>query len=426
MSRSEKTGPIKVVRIIARLNIGGPAIQAMLLTRGLPPESFSSVLIAGVVGDTEGDMTGEAREQGVAPLIIPELGREISWRHDLAALWKLTRILRRIKPHIVHTHTAKAGFLGRLAAWLAGVPVRVHTFHGHIFHGYFGPRKTKLFLALERWLAWITDRLIVVSESQSNELALKYKIADRSKFEVIPLGFNLKPFEECHRRGVLRAQLGIPSDAFVVGFVGRLVPVKNPALILDAMELVTAHAQRGSEPESRSSTEIVHLLIIGGGELEGSLKASVKEKGLERNVSFLGWRRGMAQIYAELDLVALTSANEGTPVALIEAMASGKPYVATDVGGVRDLMSRENRRVSGSLGGQFTLYDNGILVSPGDVEAMASTLLWCSLHRDEAAKMGQVGQTFALRRFTEQRLLDDMQGLYKELLAPVRGWRAAA
>ncbi len=426
MSRSEEPGPIKVVRIIARLNIGGPAIQAVLLTRGLPSESFSSVLIAGVVGDTEGDMTGEAREMGVTPLIVPELGREISLRHDLAALWKLFRILRRIRPHIVHTHTAKAGFLGRVAAWMAGVPVSVHTFHGHVFHGYFGSRKAKFFLGLERWLARMTDRLIAVSEGLREELASTYKVADRNRFDVIPLGFDLKPFAEPQSPGALRTELGIPADAFVVGFVGRLVPIKNPALLLDALELATAYVQRGGEHAGGPTGKAVHLLIIGGGELEESLKVSVKAKGLEGHVSFLGWRRRMAQIYAELDLVALTSINEGTPVALIEAMASRKPFVSTDVGGVRDLMSCERGRVSGTLGSHFTLYDNGILASEGDVMAVASAMLWCLEHRDEAAKMGQVGHALAHRQFNESRLLNDIQRLYTRLLAPVRGGRAVA
>lgn len=426
MSPSEEPGQIKVVRIIARLNIGGPAIQAVLLTKGLPSTSFSSILIAGVVGDMEGDMTGEAQRNGVVPVIIPELGREISWRHDLAALWKLIRILRQVKPHLVHTHTAKAGFLGRLAAWVAGVPVKVHTFHGHIFHGYFGPKRTKLFLRLERWMARMTDRLVVVSESQREELALTYKIADRSKFEVVPLGFDLRSFAEPHPRGLLRAQLGIPGDAFVVGFVGRLVPIKNPGLLLDAVELLSQRVRQVSEPESHASAVPVHLLFIGGGELESSLKVSVKERGLEKHVSFLGWRRDMAPIYTDLDLVVLTSKNEGTPVALIEAMASGKPYVATDVGGVRDLMGREKGPVSGALGGRFTRYENGILAPEGDVKTLASAVLWCLQHRDEAVKIGQAGQAFASRRFSEQRLLADMQRLYTELLAPMRGRRAAA
>ncbi len=398
----------------------------MLLTQGLPSESFSSILIAGTVGEMEADMTGEASQMGVAPLIVPELGREISWRHDLAALWKLIRILRRIKPHIVHTHTAKAGFLGRLAAWMAGVPVKVHTFHGHVFHGYFGSRKTKFFLGLERWLARMTDRLIVVSESQREELTSTYKIADWDRFQVVPYGFDLRPFAEPQVRGGLRAELGIPADAFVVGFVGRLVPIKNPALLLDAIELVTTHAKGKGKHASPASREAVHLLIIGGGELEESLKFAVKVKGLERRVSFLGWRRGLAQIYAELDLVALTSKNEGAPFALIEAMASRKPFVATNVGGVRDLMSHEKGQVSGKLGSHFTLFDNGILASEGDVRAVASAVLWCLEHKDQAAKMGQAGQALAHNQFNEQRLLGDILRLYTELLTPARGWPAAA
>lgn len=406
MSDRDRTKPIKVVRIIARLNVGGPAIHAIMLTRELENASFSSTLITGVVGKGEGDITPEAYGQGVQPVVIPELGREIVWKDDARAFWKLLVTIRAIKPDIVHTHTAKAGFLGRIAALLAGVPVKVHTFHGHVFHGYFGPIKTKLFLLLERWLARITDRLIVVSESQRQELIHRYRLAGAAKIQVIPLGFDLSPFEKLACPGAARTRLAIPSDVLLVGLIGRLVPIKNPALLIEALALLHATAL----PQK------IHAVIVGGGELEDSLKREATHLGLDRQVTFLGWRRDMAGIYADLDLVVVTSVNEGTPVALIEAMASGRPFIATKVGGVPDLMCGPGQEQKGAWGAEFSLFGNGILIPSNNPRALASALSWVLDHRETMQSMGEVGRAFALERFAKERLVQDIHSLYTDLL----------
>lgn len=416
MPAQGNAGPIRVARIIARLNVGGPAIQAITLARELQNGSFSSTLITGVVGSGEADMTPEARAQGVQPIVLPELGREISWKNDAVALWKLVKLLRTLKPDVVHTHTAKAGFLGRLAALVAGVPVRVHTFHGHVLHGYFGRLKSRVFLALERLLGRVTDRLVVLSEGQRGELAELYRVAPEAKCRVVPLGFDLSPFEKPPGPGRIRSRVGLPPGVLLIGFIGRLVPIKNPWLLLEALALMKAH---------RIGPDGVHAVIVGGGELEDALKRAAAERGLDHHVTWLGWQREMPAIYADLDLVVLTSNNEGTPVALIEAMASGRPFVATAVGGVRDLMRGPGQSRRGPLDREITVYDNGLLVPPHDPGALAAACLWCLENREAARRMGGAGREFALQRFDKARLVRDIQALYTELLV-TKGIRVAA
>ncbi len=410
--------PIKVARVIARLNIGGPAIHTILLTEGLAGARFVPVLVTGVVGDAEGDMTFYAQEKKVEPLVIPVLGRDISWRHDLTALWKLVQLFRRMRPDIVHTHTAKAGLLGRLAAFAAGVPIRVHTFHGHVLQGYFGPAKTTLFILIERWLARITHRIIAISPSQRDELSQAYRIAGPKKFQVIPLGFDLEPFVGHEPGGAVRKELGIPHGTFTVGLIGRLVSIKNPMLFIEAIDLVKQSLEKRPDTSSRALGDLVRGIIVGGGDLEDALRQRIHEKGPEELIVFLGWRRDMAAIYADLDMVMLTSDNEGTPVVLIEAMASGKPFIATDVGSVRDLVDGVGRAMVGETGGHFTVYQNGILVSPKDAQGLASALLYAREQGEERARMGRAGRDLAVQRFGKERLLRDMRELYEELLRP--------
>ena len=326
---SQPQRPIRVVRVIARLNVGGPAIHVALLTARIGPPAWESTLVCGQIGPDEGDMQYYAEGLGVHPLILPALGRELHPVRDLATLWQLVRLLRRLKPDVVHTHTAKAGFVGRIAARLAGVPVVVHTFHGHVFHGYFSPGKTRLFLLLERFTARLSSAVITLSDSLRDELCDVYRVAPRDKFRVLGLGLDLAPFAALPRKsGAFRAQWGIPADAPLIGIVGRLVPVKNHALFL-----AMAAQLRVRLPEAR-------FVIVGDGELRAGLEQRVDALGLREAVTFTGWQRDLPPIYSDLDALVISSLNEGTPVSVIEALAAGCPVAATAVGGLPDLLEQ--------------------------------------------------------------------------------------
>jgi len=384
------TDRIRVARVIARLNIGGPAIHTILLTAGLDPARFESLLITGVEAEHEGNMLDLAAAKGVQPLVIPDLGREISPWRDLRTLWMLYRLFRRWRPSIVHTHTAKAGTVGRLAAWLAGVPIVIHTFHGHVFHGYFGPQKTRAFIYIEWVLARLSDRIVTVSEGQRTELA-GYGIAPLDKIAVVPLGFELDELFHCQpHRGELRAELGLAADTPLVGIVARLTAVKNHHLFLKAARLIAQE-----EPGTR-------FLVVGDGELRDELETRTRELGLEEQVLFLGWRSDMPRIYADLDVVALTSRNEGTPVSLIEGMAAGVPVVSTAVGGVPDIVA------DGVC---------GYLVPPDDAAALARAIVALLRDKEKAQAMGQAGRQVVKARFSAERLIGDVERLYIQLLS---------
>jgi len=393
--------------VIARLNVGGPAIHVVLLSEGLNDAAMRSFLVTGQVGPGEADMGYFARQHGVIPVVLPRLGREISWRDDLVALWQLYRILVRERPDVMHTHTAKAGTVGRLAAILARVPIRVHTFHGHIFHGYFGPRKTAVFVWVERLLARFTSRIVAISPRQLDELCDTYRIAPRNKFVVIPLGFDLEPFLQIWRVGK-EGSPGSHGREVVIGMVGRLVPVKNHEMAVRVCERVI---RQGRSPGS------LRLVIVGDGPRRGELELQVQEAGLQSSIVFEGWRSDLPKVYAGLDLVLLTSFNEGTPVALIEAMAAGLPFIATRVGGVRDLMVGEAKAVSGSGGRPlYWSYDNGILVDSDDVDGCAAAVSDLAADPDRMRRMGEVGREFVRKRYSKERLLEDMRALYDGLV----------
>lgn len=402
---------VKVVRIIGRLNIGGPAIQAIILTECLEKDGFNSCLISGNIGENEGDMMPYALERNIYPIIFPNLGREISCVNDMVAFFKLVKFLKKAKPHIVHTHTAKAGTLGRLAAFVAGVPIKIHTFHGHVFSGYFHWSKNRVFILIERVLAFLSDRIIVLSEHQRRELNEVYRIAPNHKFQIVPLGFELEPFLSLPSEKTGTHNIEAELSPLVVGFIGRLVEIKNPFLALDALNLLNFQSQG-----PRNTPRNIQLWIAGGGPLEDSLKQVVRKGPYASGVRFLGWQRDMAQWYSSLDIVILTSLNEGTPVVLIEAMASGKPFITTEVGGTRDLMVGVGQPVLGSMNGQFTVFDNGILVCSKDVTGLADALEFLASDPEKRTAMGKAGRKFAKTKFTKERLLKDIRSLYRELL----------
>jgi len=398
-ARDRASGSYTVVRVIARLNVGGPAIHTVLLTAGLNDETFRSILVTGTPGEHEGDMSYLARQHRVEPRIIPEIGRELSWRNDLVAFVKLVRLLRELRPQIVHTHTSKAGAIGRAAAIVAGVPIRVHTNHGLTFRGYFGPLKSWVVVWTERLLGRFTDRVVAISERQRHEICDVHHVMPHRRCAMIPLGFDLRPFTVSeNRRGELRRALGCPDGRQLVGIVGRLVPIKNHEMFLEAAgQILNVRTDVG-------------FVIVGDGELRQALERSVHGRALSRHTHFLGWRQDMDAVYADLDVVVLTSIHEGTPVALIEAMAGGRPVVSTDVGGVSDIVEHEK---------------TGLLVSPGDAEGCAQAVLRLLADPSMRERLGREGRKRVLARYGAQRLVGDIRDLYLELLAE-KGMRAAA
>ncbi len=385
-----QTRPIRILRIIARLNVGGPAIHVALLTEKLSAPDYESTLVCGTIEASEGDMTYFARSRGVEPVVIPALGRALNPLADIRTIWTLYRLIRRLKPDIVHTHTAKAGFTGRVAARLAGVPVIIHTFHGHVFHGYFGPRKTQAFMRLEQLAARLTDRLITLTDALRRELADDYRIAGRKKIVVLPLGFDLSSFLHAARKsGGFRRAWNIPEAVPLVGIVGRMVPVKNHALFLEA-----AVKLRAQMPD-------VRFVMVGDGELRAEIEAQVDALGLRDAVTFTGWQRDLAPIYADLDVLVMCSVNEGTPVSVIEALAAGCPVVATAVGGLPDLLD------GGAL---------GRLVPSGDVDVLTAALADTLRNPpDMTAARGLMQE-----RYSIDRLVRDLDALYRDLLAKKR------
>ncbi|GAC1318657.1 MAG: glycosyltransferase family 4 protein [Chloroflexota bacterium] len=385
------SAPINVLRVITRLNIGGPAIHAILLTRALNDGApFHSTLVAGTTTAHEGDMLDLARDNAVAPILLPALGREISPIDDITALARMVALIRQIKPDIVHTHMAKAGTIGRLAARVCGVPLIVHTYHGHVFHGYFSPAKTHVFLMIERALGLATQHIITVGDGQRDEIA-RYGVAPREKLIPIRLGLELGMFLDAERhRGELRGQLGIESDTPLVGIVARLVPVKAHDVFFTAVRDV-----RDRIPRAR-------FVVIGDGERRQELEALVAHMGLADAVQFLGWRRDLPRVYADLDVVALSSRNEGSPVALIEALASARPVVSTAVGGVPEVV------VHG---------ETGLTVPRNDAGALADAIVRLLTDRDLAQKLGAAGRRHVYPRYDSSRLVADVKELYLRELA---------
>ncbi len=389
---------VKVLRVIARLNMGGPALHVAYLTAGLRPRGYDTTLVAGTLAQGEDSMAFVADERGVEVMKIEELGREISPLRDLLAIVRLARVIRRERPQILHTHTAKAGAVGRLAALLAGPgrpPVIVHTFHGHVLHGYFGPVRSRLFLALERWLAAHTTALIAVGPQVRDDL-VALGVAPAERFTVIRLGIELgervRPGE--NGRVEMRRYLGVPPERFVVGWVGRMTAVKRTDDVLDAFRRLRA---RGVD---------ACLCLVGDGPDRERLERQASELGVIRDTLFLGYQEDVAPYYAAFDALVLPSANEGTPVSVIEALAAETPVVATRVGGVPDVV-REG--------------EDGFLVDAGDTEELAERLTRLAHDPELRRRFGESGRGRVLKRYAVERLLDDVDRLYRELLAVSAG-----
>jgi glycosyltransferase involved in cell wall biosynthesis len=417
---------MKIVRIIARLNVGGPAKHVVWLTAGLRNSECETLLVAGMIPPGEDDMGYFAEELGVTPLYLRQMSREISLK-DALTVWKLYRLLLRERPDIVHTHTAKAGTVGRVAglvyrwstpAVLWGRPRScrfVHTYHGHIFHSYYGPLKTRLFLAIERLLARGTDRIVVLSEQQRREINEQFRVGHASQFAVIPLGLDTEVFANWQeRRQGFRNELNAQEGEILVGIVGRLTEIKNHDLFLRATAL---YKKRFRTPER------VRFVVIGDGHLRSSLEEQTRALGLTGDVVFAGTRKDPEFFYPALDIVALTSRNEGTPLTLIEAMLNERPVIATSVGGVVDLLGNTTGAETA-----YTICERGIRVSPDDEAGFAEGLAALVQDKELRTRMGAAARQFVAQNYAKERLLKDITELYQQLVVqrtsvPDRGVR---
>lgn len=378
--------PLRVMRIIARMNVGGPALQAVALMRGLPAELFEQRLYTGFVGPGEADYV-DLRAPGLQVHRIPTLGQRIRLADDARALATLTAEIRRFRPHIVHTHTAKAGTLGRAAAILARAPGRVHTFHGHLLHGYFPPRTARLVVTAERSLARHTDRLIAVGAQVRDDL-LDAGIGQPGQYAVIPPGTRLGPMP-AHQSA--RRDLGLPSAGPVVAYVGRITRIKRPDRLVAVARAVIA------------AVPGVRFVICGSGDLMAEVASATNDLG--DSVRLLGWRPDVETVYAAADLIVLTSDNEGTPVSLIEAALAGVPAVATNVGSVAEV-------VRDGLTGLLTR------CNADDLACNVILLLGDDALR---GRLGAAAATWSREQFGPERLVLDIQRLY-EGIAAQRGW----
>lgn len=400
----------RVLRILNRLIIGGPALNATYLTKYMAPE-WETQLVIGGKDDHEQDATHLTERLGIEPLRVEEMKRAIDPIADRKAYLRLKALIKAYKPDVVHTHAAKSGALGRLAAAACGVPVIVHTFHGHVFHSYFNRYKTQAFIQIERYLARRSSGIIAISEIQKQELAETYRIAASEKISIIPLGFDLDRFSQNQtaKRAAFRQYFQIADDEIAIGIVGRIVPVKNHALFVASVARLAAQTRRK-----------LRFIVVGDGDMRPSMEAQFREAGIDYAyfpdeprpalAICTSWQTEMDEVFSGLDIVALCSLNEGTPVSLIEAQAASKPVVSTAVGGVANVVT--NGRA-------------GFVTATSDEQAFSDALLQLTEQDTLRQQFGEFGHDFVAQRFSYQRLVADMDAYYRKLLAASRSKRAS-
>lgn len=395
----------RVLRILNRLIIGGPSLNAVYLSKYMAPE-YETMLVIGAKDDHEQDATHLSDRLGLTPVVIPHMKRAINLANDRRAYNEIKALIQQFKPDIVHTHAAKSGAIGRLAAAACKVPVIVHTFHGHVFHSYFSKAKTNAFISIERYLARKSSGIIAISDLQKQELSQVYKICPEDKMKVIPLGLDLDKFRENteEKRRLFREKYFIDDDEVAIGIIGRIVPVKNHSLFVAAIARLVQQTNRK-----------LRFLIIGDGDMrlqtEQELAAAgiaytyFPEKPGKATAICTSWQTEMDEVLAGLDIVALTSHNEGTPVSLIEAQAAGKPVVSTNVGGVADVV-RDRQ--------------SGFIIPPGDPEQFAAALKQLAETPEQRLAFGLAGISHISDTYSYRRLVRDMSAYYETLLAHSR------
>lgn len=392
----------RVLRILNRLIVGGPVLNAVYLTHYLSPE-FETLLVVGEKGEFEESAEYMTDKLGIKPLFLPEMGRDINATSDYKAYKKLKQIICDFKPDIVHTHAAKPGALGRLAASAMNVPVILHTYHGHVFHSYFGKFKTQLYINVERYLAKKSDALIAVSPIQKNELLNEFKIASEDKFRIVPLGLELDKFQTEYekKRNKFRTEFNLDENEVAIGIIGRLVPIKNHDLFLEAIFYLL-----------KNSSKHFKAFIVGDGETRHSLESKATDLGIKystptrpqdhASLIFTSWRSDIDVVNAGLDIVALTSFNEGTPVSLIEAQAAFNPIVATRVGGIEDVVI-EN--------------ETALLSDIDDTNSFLQNLLRLVEDEELREQLSKKGKDIVISKYSYQHLIKNISSLYNELLS---------
>jgi glycosyltransferase involved in cell wall biosynthesis len=391
----------KVLRILNRFNVGGPTHNATYLTKFLSPQ-YETKLVGGKKLESEAAFEYLLQENDIDYTILENMNRSINPLKDFKAFIEIRNIIKDYKPDIVHTHASKSGALGRLAAISLKVPIILHTFHGHVFHSYFGKLKTYIYILIERFLARKSSAIIAISELQKNELTRDFNICDSNKISVIPLGFDLEKFQiKCsEQRQNFRDEFLVNTDDICIGIIGRLTPIKNHDFFIRAIKKTLV-----------KTNYPVKFFIIGDGEEKVNLMNLSYELGLTYSsetqkkpkalIHFTSWRSDMTKVYAGLDIVALTSLNEGTPVTLIEAQAANKPIVSTDVGGVRDILEEGV---------------TGLLSPPNDIESFVNNLVNIIENKELRESMGSSGYTNVFKKFSYMRLVDDVRSLYESLI----------
>lgn len=391
----------KVLRIINRFNIGGPTYNAAYLTKYLPDE-YETLLIGGDKEDGEDSSQHILDSLGIDPIIIPEMRRAIRFGNDYSAYKKIKQIIEEFKPDIVHTHASKAGTLGRMAAFSCKVPAVVHTFHGHVFHSYFSKTRTAFFKRIEKRLAEKSTAIIAISEIQKKELGEIHKIATLDKIEVIPLGFDLNRFQTGlkEKRIKFRAKYQIEEDEIAIGIIGRLVPIKNHSFFLNALKIVLGKTQNK-----------IRVFIVGDGESRDEIISLAEKLNInysrsniafeKTTLTFTSWIKNVDEVNAGMDIIALSSLNEGTPVSLIEAQAANNPIVSTNVGGIENVVMQNK---------------TGLLSDINDIDSYADNLLELIENNDKREAMKKEGWNHVKDQFSYSRLVNDIDQLYKKLL----------
>jgi glycosyltransferase involved in cell wall biosynthesis len=380
---------IKVLHIITRLDKGGSAENTFLTVKGLDKKKYDVILMSGPVQDPSQERRTQVEECGIPYIHNPVLVRNINMVYDAIALFKIWRFLAKEKFDVVHTHTSKAGLLGRFAARLTGTPLVVHTPHGHVFFGYFGPLKTKIFILFEKLANRMTDRIVALTHSEKEDY-ISYRTCPEEKLKVIHSGIELNKFQglPLAEKIKLKKEVGLPEDSFVVGTAGRLVPVKGPEFLIKASQAII--------PKHPNT----YFLFAGDGPLKEDLQKKAKEAGGEKNIVFLGWRDDIAHILSIFDVFCLPSLNEGMGRVLVEAMAHGIPIVASEVGGIPDLVTHGK---------------NGFLVPPKDPEELAKHIQILIEDEEKRKKMGEAGKKMA-PRFSHDTMVKNIAELYEKLL----------
>lgn len=389
---------VRVLRIMHRLSISGPTLHAYFLSEHMD-DSFETRILSGKLANGE-TAPEELLQKMKAPVTyISSMERELGLWNDLKALREIRKIIREYKPDIVHTHAAKSGALGRVAAWIENVPVIIHTYHGHVFHSYFGRVKTFIFISIERFLARISSSIITISNQQFDEIAHQFKIAPVSKFNIIPLGFDFSRFRDENglKRHSFRKEFGMSDGDIALCIAGRITAIKNHKMFFKALVRVFSQHEKG-----------VYAFVVGDGEMKDELISFCSEKGLpvtgtatgKSSVIFTSWRSDMENVFNGIDICCLTSLNEGTPVTAIEAMYCKKPVVSTRVGGVPDVVEDGV---------------SGILTPSNEAEPFANALLNLIENEKVRYKIGENARRGA-ENFSIEKLVSELSGLFLKLI----------